>query len=315
MNAPSHPSLPTRSRLGFAALLWFGASTISASGEILYVAEPFTESGRFTTGIEGPACDREGNLYAVSFEDRGNIGKVTPEGKLSLFVTLPEGSAGNGIRFDRAGMMYVADYTGHNVLRIDPETREVEVFAHEPRMNQPNDLAISPDGTLYASDPNWREGTGQLWRIDRDGSAVLLEEGMGTTNGIEVSPDGRTLYVNESVQRTIWAYDLSETGEASNKRLLIDFPDYGFDGMRCDVEGNLYVTRHGKGTVVKVSPAGEVLREIEVLGEKPSNLCFGGPDGRTVYVTEVEHTRVVRFRVEHPGAAWQRWQEPAPAEP
>jgi len=299
------------------ALCLFSASALAtslAAEEVLYVAEPHTVSGRFTGGIEGPACDREGNLYAVSFEDRGNIGKVTPDGGMSLFVSLPEGSAGNGIRFDRAGLMYVADYTGHNVLRIDPATREVEVFAHEPRMNQPNDLAIGPDERLYASDPNWREGTGQLWRIDRDGSAVLLEEGMGTTNGIEVSPDGGTLYVNESVQRTIWAYDLSEEGEISGKRLLIDFPDFGFDGMRCDAEGNLYVTRHGKGTVVKLSPQGEILREIDVLGEKPSNLCFGGPDGRTVYVTEVEHTRVVRFRVEHPGLEWVRWQESAASE-
>jgi sugar lactone lactonase YvrE len=79
--------------------------------------------------------------------------------------------------------------------------------------------------------------------------------------------------------------------------------------MRCDVDGNLYITRYGKGTVVKLSPAGRVLREIDVLGERPSNLCFGGPDGRTVYVTEVEHGRIVEFRVEHPGLEWQRWQE------
>jgi hypothetical protein len=69
------------------------------------------------------------------------------------------------------------------------------------------------------------------------------------------------------------------------------FPDHGFDGMRCDVDGNLYITRYGKGTVVKLSPAGEVMQEIDVLGKSPSNLCFGGPDGRTIYVTEVEHTR------------------------
>ena len=63
--------------------------------------------------------------------------------------------------------MYVADYVGHNVLRIDPGTRAVEVLAHEPMMNQPNDLAIAPNGTLYASDPNWGAKTGQLWRLIR----------------------------------------------------------------------------------------------------------------------------------------------------
>ncbi len=275
----------------------------------LPVATPLTEPGQFTGGIEGPACDREGNLYVVNFGEQGTIGKVTPDGKASLFVTLPEGSVGNGIRFDRQGVMYVADYVGHNILRVDPRTRAVTVFAHEPAMNQPNDLAIGPDGTLYASDPNWKEGTGQIWRIDRDGTVTLLAANLGTTNGIEVSPDGKTLYVNESVQRKLWAFTLTDEKTITDKWLVKEFADHGFDGMRCDVAGNLLVTRHGKGTVVTLSPKGEILGEIGVLGTKPSNLCFGGEDGRTVYVTEVDHTRVVTFRAERPGLAWRRWQE------
>jgi len=94
----------------------------------------------------------------------------------------------------------------------------------------------------------------------------------------------------------------------ANKRLLKKFEDHGFDGMRDDIDGNLYVTRHGKGTVVKISPHGEVLQEIEVLGPFPSNICFGGPDGCTAYVTEVKHRRLVQFRVDRPGLEWQRWQ-------
>src|SRR5205807_2054752 len=128
------------------------------------------------------------------------IGKITPDGKGEVFVELPGKSTGNGIVFDRKGIMYVADYVGHNVLRIDPQTRTVTVFAHNDKMNQPNDLAIAPDDTLYASDPNWDKGTGQIWRIDRQGNTSLVAPNMGTTNGIEVSPDGKTLYVNESVQ-------------------------------------------------------------------------------------------------------------------
>jgi sugar lactone lactonase YvrE len=204
--------------------------------------------------------------------------------------------------------MYVADYVNHNILRIDPKTRAVTVLAHDDRMSQPNDLAIGPDGTLYASDPNWEKGTGQLWRIDRAGKMTRLAVGLGTTNGIEVSPDGKTLYINESVQRSIWAFAITAEGKLGDKRLVKKFEDHGFDGMRCDIDGNLYVTRYGKGTVVKLSPAGEVLREIDVLGASPSNLCFGGPDGRTVYVTEVTHRRLVQFRVDRPGLAWQRWQ-------
>ena len=290
-----------------AALLAVGCHSI-VPDEKLYLATPLTATNSFTAGIEGPACDRAGNIFAVNYQKQQTIGRTTPAGQTEVFVTLPNDSVGNGIRFDRAGRMYVADYVGHNVLRIDPTTRAVTVMAHEPMMNQPNDLAIAPNGTLYASDPNWKAKTGQLWRIDPDGTTTRLAADMGTTNGVEVSPDGKRLYVNESVQRNVWVFDIQPDGGVANKRLLRQFPDHGFDGMRCDAEGNLYITRYGKGTVVVLSPAGEALREIDVLGARPSNLCFGGPDGRTVYVTEVEHRRLVQFRVETPGAAWTRWE-------
>jgi len=283
-------------------MLLFGAD------EKLFVSQPVTKEKEFTAGVEGPACDKEGNIYAVSFKDKRNIGKVTPDGKAEVWVTLPGKSAGNGIVFDKKGMMYVADYEGHNVLLIDPATKKISVFAHEAKMNQPNDVAIAPDDTIYASDPNWGDNTGQIWKVDRQGKITLVAEKMGTTNGIEVSPDGKTLYVNESVQRNVWAFDIAEDGSLKNKKLLKKFEDHGFDGMRCDVDGDLYITRHGKGTVVKLSPKGEILKEIDVLGTMPSNLCFGGPDGRTVYVTEVQKQRLVSFRVDKPGLAWQRWQ-------
>lgn len=281
---------------------------MNAAAEDLFVASPLTAPREFTPGIEGPACDAEGNIYAVNYAKQGTIGRVTPDGKGEVFVTLPGDSVGNGIRFDRAGTMFVADYANHNVLRIDPKTRKIEVFAHDDRMNQPNDLAITADGTLYASDPNWSKSTGQIWRIDRDGTVTRVAEDMGTTNGIDVSPDGKTLYVNESAQRNIWAFDIESDGSLANKRLLRKFDDHGFDGMRCDIDGNLYVTRYGKGTVVKLSPTGEILKEIDVLGARPSNICFGGPDGRTAYVTEVEHQRLVQFRVDRPGLEWQHRQ-------
>ena len=290
-----------------ALLLCVAVSSVAAD-EKLFQAEVIPAAG-FTAGIEGPACDAAGNVYAVSFKERENIGRVTPDGQVGLFVTLPNKSCGNGIVFDRAGMMYVADYTNHNVLRIDPQTKTVSVFAHEPKMNQPNDLAIAADGTIYASDPSWAKSTGQIWKVSPKGEVSLFAPEMGTTNGIEVSPDGKTLYVNESVQRNVWSFDL--TADKPQKKLLKKYGDYGFDGMRSDVDGNLYITRHGKGTVVKLSPSGEQLQEIDVLGKNPTNLCFGGPDGLTVYVTDAEHTRLVKFRVDRPGLAWQRWQEAA----
>jgi sugar lactone lactonase YvrE len=190
------------------------------------------------------------------------------------------------------------------VLRVDAVTGVLSVFAHDPRMNQPNDLAIDNQGNLYASDPSWENQTGQLWYVSRKGQVRLLKTGMGTTNGIEVSPDGSTLYVNESVQKNVWAFDIDRPGVISNKQLLRKFDDFGFDGMRCDIKGNLYITRHGKGTVVVLSPFGEIIREIDVLGKSPTNICFGGPDGRTAYVTEADQKRVIKFRVEFPGNTW-----------
>ncbi|MDW8350706.1 MAG: SMP-30/gluconolactonase/LRE family protein [Anaerolineae bacterium] len=267
----------------------------------LYVATEFTPRGGFTDGIEGPACDREGNIYAVNFARQGTIGKVTPEGECSIFVELPNGSIGNGIRFTSRGDMLIADYTNHNILKVDMVTRAISVYAHEPTANQPNDICITDDDIVFASDPSWARGDGQIWRIGHDRRFVLLERGMGTTNGIEVSPDGRTLYVNETLQRNVWAYDLSPQGEISNKRLLIQFPDYAMDGMRCDVEGNLYITRWGKGTVAKVSPRGELLLEVQLHGAHCTNITFGGPDGRTAYVTVADNGNIERFRVEAPG--------------
>ena len=276
--------------------------------EELFVSQEFTPVDGFTSGIEGPACDAVGNLYAVNYDRQHTIGKVTPDGTASVFVELPTGSIGNGIRFDSEGFMYIADYTNHNVLKVDMDTRDISVHAHEPTMNQPNDLAIGANDILYASDPNWAETTGQIWRVDRDGKVTLLETDMGTTNGIEVSPDEKVLYVNESAQRTVWAYDLSSEGEISNKRLLIQFPDFNMDGMRCDIEGNLYITRHGKGTVAKLSPAGEVLLEVQLTGKLCSNIAFGGTDGRTCYVTMADRGNVEVFRADLPGRSWQLFQ-------
>jgi gluconolactonase len=276
------------------------------AAEVFFVAAPFTAERSFTGEIEGPAVDRAGNVYAVSFAKKNTIGRVTPEGKAEIFIEMPGASLANGIRIAKDGMLYVADYTGHSILKVDPATRQVSVFAHEPKMNQPNDLAMSKDGTLWASDPDWKNGTGQLWRIGTDGKVTRVAEGMGTTNGIDLSPDGKFLYVNESVQRKVWRFRVMPDGSLAEKQLLVEFPDFAMDGMRVDRTGNLFISRHGKGTVAMVSPQGKVLREIDTLGAKPSNVAFGGVDGKTVYVTEMEKGRLVKFRVPTAGREWGR---------
>ncbi len=267
--------------------------------------EDYVADNIFTQGIEGPAVDAQGKLYAVNFAREGTIGVVDKKHNAQLFVTLPQGSTGNGIRFDRNGYMYVADYSAHNILKIDPKTKVISVYAHSNKMNQPNDIAIARSGIIYASDPNWKDSTGNLWKVAVDGTVSLLEADMGTTNGVEVSADEKHLYVNESVQRKVWKYDIDQaTGNVKNKRLLIQFNDYGLDGMRCDAAGNLYIARYAAGEVVVVSPQGTLLQRIKLKGQKPTNVAFGGEDGRSVYVTLQERGAIETFRSELPGREW-----------
>lgn len=284
-----------------SALLLLASAASFAQGP-LYTAKDLTKENQFSSNIEGPNFDKAGNLYVVNFIKDGTIGKIsTKDGSGEVFVTLPEGSIANSIQFTSGGSMLLADFKGHNVLKVDMKTRRVSVYAHSDRFNQPNDLCINRKDQVFASDPDWKNSTGQLWRVDKDGKTTLLAEGMGTTNGIELSPDEKTLYVNESVQRKVWKFDVDADGNISNKRLFAQFPDHGFDGMKCDKAGNLYLTRYGKGTIVVLSPDGKQLREIALKGKSCSNLVFGGKDGKTVFVTLQDRKCMETFRVEIAG--------------
>jgi len=285
--------------------LFLGLSLISFKG-YSFQSIDLTPEFSFTEGIEGPAVNKAGDLFAVNYQEQGTIGKVSENGEGELFVSLPEGSIGNGIRFDEEGTMFIADYLGHKVYRIASNSRTLEVWAENPEMNQPNDLALGNSGVIYLSDPNWANNSGNLWMVTPQRAFILLEENMGTTNGIEVSPDGATLYVNESVQRRVWKYDIMPDGTLANKSKFISFEDFGLDGMRCDVKGNLYITRYDKGSVVIVTPDGAVLDEIFLKGKKPSNIAFGGEDGKTCYVTMADRGCVEVIRAPFPGSYYSK---------
>lgn len=284
----------------------YGAKTETVvPQEVLYVCTDYTVAGLFTGGIEGPAVDLKGNLYAVNFSNDGTIGIVDADGVAKKFADLPVGSIGNGIRFDKFGNMYIADYPKHNILIIPSGSTTPAVYANSASFNQPNDLAIMSNGILFASDPKWDNGTGKLWRIGKDKVPVLLASNLGTTNGVEVSTDEKRLYIGESVQLKIWKYDLNEKGEISNRTLFKSFTDFGLDGMRCDIDGNLYVTRYGKGSVAIFSPTGVLLHEVFTTGKNPSNIAFGGIDGRTCFVTLQDRGIIETFRTETPGREWK----------
>lgn len=123
---------------------------------------------------------------------------------------------------------------------------------------------------------------------------------MTTPNGLDVSPDGKHLYVNESMARKVWVYDRVDGG-LRNKRVLIEFPDFGLDGMRCDADGNLYIGRYDAGQIAVVSPQGKLLRTIALKGRKASNVAFGGTDGKQVFVTLQDRGAVETFRSDRPG--------------
>jgi sugar lactone lactonase YvrE len=288
-----------------ATLIFLAACKTSSSrksfSNSLFTSYDHTAENLFSNNIEGPAVDRLGNLYVVNYQKDGTIGLVRENGKCELFVSLPEKSTGNSIQFNKDGNMLVADFTGHNILEVNMLTKSVAVFCHNDAFNQPNDICISKRGFIYASDPNWKEQTGQVWRVDISGFAVKLKEGMGTTNGICISPDDKILYVNESVQRKVWAFDIDEKGDLSNKRLFTQFNDFGLDGMKCDYKGNLYICRYGKGAVSIFNPSGKQIQEVKLKGKSVSNITFGGPDYKTCFVTLQDRKGMEKFRTDVPG--------------
>ena len=266
-----------------------------------------TPAGEYTFGIEGPAADLDGNLFVVNIGKSGTIGKLVPGSPSSQkFIDLPEGSVGNAIRFARDGTMFVADYKKHNIFVVRKGEREPVVWFHSDLMNQPNDMTIANDGTIYASDPDWKGRSGRIWRIamTADGSVrgqiMTAPRTMGTTNGIDLSPDGRTLYVGESSNGQIWSYKMSG-GELTGARLVRTFEPDTIDGIRTDVAGRLLIARIQKGTIAIMKPDGMIQQEVPLQGKDPTNLAFGGDDGRTVFVTQRQGGFIEAFRTDQEG--------------
>jgi sugar lactone lactonase YvrE len=287
----------------------------------------------YTTRIEGPAVSPDGDLYVVNIKiprtahpdtDGGGIGRVKKgTTKSEPFTTLPPGGIGNGIRFDLQGRMYVADYKKHIVHVFDAGSTTAQTYFEalpnhdgKPAFTQPNDLAIARDGTLYASDPNKDTGTGQVWQITRgsDGKGVgkpmTSTRPMGKANGIDLSPDNKTLYVSESTfharHASIWSYRIDGTALVDPVAVKTFTDGHDVDGLRVDTDGRIFVARPETREVVILVPQGAVgtaPAPVKTLGQNPNNLTFGGVDGRDVYVTQGEANNrfIERFRTDRPG--------------
>ena len=293
----------------------------------LFVSQQLTPPNEYTRQIEGPAVDAAGNLYVgnLAIKDDptrgGAIGRVKAGEKTStLFAILPVSKVGtkliksktSGIRFDGAGRMYATDFNNHNVFVFEPGQSTPTVY-FQGAFHQPNDLAVAKDGTLYASDPLRRPGTpasGRIWRITRgaDGKGrgeIMSSPPMGAANGIDLSPDEKTLYVGEGDTNMIRAYQIDGaklTGGTTIATFGQRQKTFDLDGLRTDASGRIFVTQNGGGKIVILNPSGtEARAAVATLGKNPTNLTFGGPDGKTVFVTQADGGFVETFRVDVPG--------------
>jgi gluconolactonase len=215
----------------------------------------------------------------------------TPEEGLSVFVE-PSGHA-NGLATDPDGHLLLAQHDGQvGRLTTEGEIEPVATSYRGQRLNSPNDLTVANNGTMYFTDPpygvddeNRELDFSGVYRLDPDGALTLLTEEFSRPNGIVLSPDESTLYVNDTDGNVIRAYDVTENGDVANGRVFAEMEGEApgnADGMKVDADGNLYTT--GPGGIWMYTPEGELLDRISVpVG--PTNLAFGGPEGQTLYIT------------------------------
>jgi gluconolactonase len=260
---------------------------------------------RIATGFvfaEGPVWSRDGFLV---FSD-------VPENKLlelklgqkpALLRANSNGAMGNA--FDSQGRLYTCETHARHITRTDKKGK-VDVFAERyegKRFNAPNDVVVRKDGQVYFTDPAFgnQEDTRELdffgvYHVSPRGEVELIAKPKGRPNGITLSPNGRVLYVANSDERNIRAYDLDSKGVPSNERVLVSGIEGIPDGLRADEKGNLYVAAK---RIEVFSPEGKSLGSIS-LAETPANLAFGDEDFQSLFVTA--RTSVYRIRLDVKGS-------------
>ena len=284
----------------WAAQLSAGESKIIAPGATL---QKLAGGFAFT---EGPACDNEGNVF---FTDQPNdrILKWSVDGKLSTFMK-PCGRA-NGLSFDLEGNLWACADEKNELWRIDPTSKRTVVLKdYKGKLfNGPNDLWVRPTwivsglglnapknipGGIYFTDPHykrpyWKRGPKEMdecvYYLSADGKTLTrVIDDLKQPNGIIGTPRGQFLYVADIGAGKTYRYRLLENGGVSEKRL---FCELGSDGMTIDDQGNVYLT--GKGVTV-FNPAGEQIEHIQVPEKWSANVCFGGKDRKTLFITASE---------------------------
>lgn len=253
---------------------------------------------------EGPVWYQGGLLF--SDIPANTVYQWTPEGGTSVFME-PSGHA-NGLAVDPEGNLLLAQHDGRVARRTeDGEVRSLVDAYGGKRLNSPNDLTVASDGSIYFTDPPYGVDQEQrelsfsgVYRLSPSGELTLLTKALSRPNGICLSPDESTLYVNDSQETIIRAYDVTSDGGIENGRQFAAPRDAdaegSTDGMKVDKAGNLYTT--GPGGVWVYAPDGSRVARIAVP-KPPTNLAFGGPDRSTLYITARPH--VYRIDVNVPG--------------
>lgn len=268
---------------------------------------PRTESDveLLITGVqtpEGPAFDRDGNLWFVNWE-LSSIVRMTPDGVAAEFYNT--GGIPAGLAFHPDGSLYIADEGEHihGVMRLTMDgAAEIVVNEFEGTpLNGANDLVFDRNGVLYFSDP-WGSSDenpiGGFYRFFPDGRLEQIDTGLAFPNGVTLNADESAVYLAETNRNRILRYPINADGSLAPREDWADVSlPAGADGMAFDAEGNLYVA-HFNGSCVDVfDPSGQQIDKIDIPGSKVTNCAFGGHDNRTLVVTEVATQSLYRVRV------------------
>jgi sugar lactone lactonase YvrE len=257
---------------------------------------------------EGPVWIPEGFLL---FSDipANTIYKYEPGLKPEIFLK-PSGQS-NGLTLDQQGRLLICEHE-RRVTRLEKDgTKTILVEYYDgKRLNSPNDIVVKKDGSIYFTDPpfglpNRIKGKeldfSGVYRIDTDSTIILLDDSIELPNGLAFSPDEKTLYVDDSNSGYVYVFDVTSSGLFENKRLFASvkgFDGRGGDGMKVDVDGNLFVT--GPEGISVFDSSGRRYGVI-VFPEKPANLAWGDNDYKTMYITA--RTSVYRLRVKTGGTS------------
>lgn len=254
---------------------------------------------------EGPAADAQGNVY---FTDQPNdrILKWSVDGKLSTFLS-PCGRS-NGLYFDAKGHLLACADLDNQLWSIDPAGK-VTVLVRDYKgklLNGPNDLWVRPDGGIYFTDPFYKRPYWKRGPMEQDGQCVYylapdrktvvrVADDLKQPNGLIGTPDGKRLYVADIGAGKTYAYDVGADGTLSGKTL---FCDMGSDGMTLDAEGHVYLT--GRGVTV-FDKDGRKVETIAVPEPWTANVCFGGKDRQTLFITASKGLYAMRMRIRGAG--------------